>query len=169
MQNIIAQIPWRQYLLVLGSLLAVFYFVLFFLLLRRKGASQSSNVTESEKLASGKQAKTVHSEFNEEVDGEQQLELDNTAQEDDRSPDNIQSNDAAFDHLESLAYKIEEVMKNGVGIDKTSLIVRLKEIIEGYPQLNRLPFKMAINNVIIKRSKQHCDIFISEEEANLLW
>jgi hypothetical protein len=85
-------------------------------------------------------------------------------------PETTEEEGKEFDDLEELSAGIEQVLYEGEkGIEKQVLLTRLHSLIKEYPQLNKLPFRVAINNVIIHRSRQQCNISISEAEAGQLW
>jgi hypothetical protein len=158
MENLMSVILWRQYFIVLACILGAFYIVLVVLLYRRRGSSLlKATATDLQMPVKGGSPK--------QQDGSERLPAIG-----DTESTGAFDEEAAFNSLEELAGRIEDVVINGQqGMNKTSLLPKLQAIISNYPLLNKQPFKVAINNVIIKRSKQHWDIVITEEEVNRLW
>ena len=172
MDTLFVNASWKQYFIILAVLLGLFYLILFFLFSLKKRLSTGNESTASFESNTATKGSPNLQVSTEDIPEQNNGPRYNTKEDAD---DNIEEyapedDDGAFDSLEELAGKIEKVLLQGLpGTDKETLLTDLKSILRVYPQLNKLPFRVAINNVIIKRAKQHCGIDVSDAEAEALW
>jgi len=79
--------------------------------------------------------------------------------------------DASFDELEAvvndLRYAVFE--RAGRSVGKQELLNILKQRLAKYEGLQRLAYRVAINNAIIANAKEVCGIVFSEYELNSAW
>ncbi|SEW16123.1 hypothetical protein [Chitinophaga arvensicola] len=99
------------------------------------------------------------------VDDEEQ-----TDEEVEESDTEAEFEDGVFDDLEALAEKINEIFTNNVAVeDKEQLITLLKPEVSRFTSLNRLPFKVAIHNLIERQAQQNYNITLTKAETDTLW
>ena len=161
-------ISWKQFFVFVGCMIAVYYIVLFFMLAKEK---LKHNRQPPEKTPPNDGAgKRVWQVKDPAGDPAQPMYDESVYMDNMPPPETTEEEGKEFDDLEELSTGIEQVLHEGeAGIEKQVLLTRLRSLITNYPQLNKLPFRVAINNVIIHRSRQQCNISISEAEAGQLW
>jgi hypothetical protein len=167
--QMLENISWQQFFVFIGCMIAVYYIVLFFMLAKEK---LKHNRQPPEKPppngGAGKRVWQVKDPAGEPAQPkyDESVYMDNMP-----PPESMEEEEGKeFDDLEELSAGIEQVLHEGeAGIEKQVLLTRLRSLISDYPQLKKLPFRVAINNVIIHRSRQQCNISISEAEAGQLW
>ncbi|MCS3801064.1 hypothetical protein [Niastella sp. OAS944] len=172
MDTLFVNASWKQYFLILAIVLGVFYLILFFLFSRKKRLSTGNSSTSNFQSNIAAKADPDRQDFSDDTSEQENGPRYNTKQghEDHIQEYEPEDDDGAFDSLEELASRIEKVLLQGLpGTDKATLLTDLKSVLQVYPQLNKLPFRVAINNVIIKRAKQHCGIDVSDAEVEALW
>jgi len=153
-------VTWKQFMIFLGVGLVVYYGWVGYVLLKQW-------LKQSKQLPGGKRRKwqLQPAEDNEE---ERVLAGVNEAYASDQDTD--PEEEADFDELEKLSADIEQViLACQVNPDRILLLAGLRQAIDKYPRLNLPPFRMAINNVIMRRSREHCNITISQTDADQLW
>jgi len=76
--------------------------------------------------------------------------------------------EVAFKKLELLGTEIEHLFSEG-DKERQELLSDLAKIIRTYTELNKRPYRTAINNLIIRRAQQECQLTITQTEAENLW
>lgn len=161
-------ISFKQFIVFVGCMIAVYYIVLFFMLAKEK--LKHNRQPPEKPPPNGGAGKRVWQVKDPAGDPAQPKYDESVYMDNMPPPESMEEEGKEFDDLEELSAGIEQVLYEGeAGIEKQVLLTRLRSLIMSYPQLNKLPFRVAINNVIIHRSRQQCNISITEAEAGQLW
>jgi hypothetical protein len=78
--------------------------------------------------------------------------------------------DKAFDELTQLAGELESFLsrKNEI-MTRNAVLHSLGVLLKQHPNLYRMPYRVAIYNLIRKRAKDECNLTITEEELEIAW
>lgn len=168
-------ISWQQFLLAAGGLLALYYLGL---LVFYGGSGKSKNKSPSAKAPPENQSATKRVWHAEEHPDRPTVVSDHPTTEPETGPhENLPSEEIsdadeekAFNSLEMLASDIQQIISTAdPAIHKADLLNAIQQEISRYPALNRLAFKVAISNLIIKQAALHCNIEVTRVEADALW
>lgn len=159
------QVSWKEFLIAIGSGCAAYYGVLAIAGKIRFTRSHTKTITPDATFPGNKLMATSSTSLptigQEQVSGPlQQI-----------AEDPRQADDPEFNALELLADELQVIITqfDATSTNKEKLLAQLRQEIARYPTLNQLAFQRAVSNLIIKVTKEECQLTITDEEARECW